>query len=257
MGGTERVAIVTGGMAGIGLATVQALLSAGMKVAVGARRAGDAGMESAFRDAVRVDVFLAVLDVRSTESIASFTSAVETTLGPVDVLVNSAGVSAHQMVCGHNEDDWLSVIDINLSGPFRMTRACLPGMIARKWGRIVNVASTAARTAMPDSAAYSASKSGLLGLTRAVALEGAPHGVSCVAVSPTWVETDMLRASAAEAAAASGRTVAEEIDEFRNSIPQNRLVQPDEVGALIAFLCGENAGGITMEDIQINAGALW
>jgi NAD(P)-dependent dehydrogenase (short-subunit alcohol dehydrogenase family) len=171
--------------------------------------------------------------------------------------VNAAGVYSQEMVAGHDEGDWLQAIDINLSGPFRMIRACLPSMKSKGWGRIGNIASTAAHAALPGFAAYCASKAGLLGLTRAVALEGAPHGVSCVSVSPTWVETDMLHATAAKDAAKSGRTVREEIDDLHHSNPQNRLVQPDEVAALIVYLCGEAAGAITMEDIQINAGAHW
>lgn len=254
---TKRNAVVTGGMAGIGLATVQTLLSEGVRVAVGARRADNVDHVQEFRDIVGSEVFLAKLDVRSENSVASFTKAAEQELGPIDILVNAAGISRHQTVCGHDETDWNVVIDTNLSGPFRMIRACLPSMIARRWGRIINVASTAARVAMPDSPAYCASKSGLVGLTKAVALEGAPHGVTCVAVSPTWVETDMLRESAAIAAGRSGRTVEDEIAELHAANPQNRLVQPDEVAALIAFLCGESAGALTMEDVQINAGAHW
>jgi NAD(P)-dependent dehydrogenase (short-subunit alcohol dehydrogenase family) len=253
----QRVAIVTGGMTGIGLATVKALHAAGMRVAVGARRADDPAMVDAFRNATGNDVFLHQLDVQSPASVTAFTNAVERELGPADILVNAAGVYSQEMVTGHDEGDWLQAIDINLSGPFRMIRACLPSMKSTGWGRIVNIASTAAHAALPGFAAYCASKAGLLGLTRAVALEGAPHGVSCVSVSPTWVETDMLHATAAKDAAKSGRTVREEIDDLHHSNPQNRLVQPDEVAALIVYLCGEAAGAITMEDIQINAGAHW
>ena len=252
-----RTAVVTGGMTGIGLATVQRLQAEGAKVAVGARRAGDTELAAAFRATAGEAAYLAPLDVQDVESIATFVAGTEDALGPIDILVNAAGVTAHQTVCGHSDEDWESVIDINLSGPFRMIRACLPGMIERGWGRIVNVASTAARTAVADHPAYCASKTGLLGLTRAVALEGAPHNVSCNAVSPTWVETDMLRASAATMAKASGRTQAEEIAAMAASNPQNRLVQPEEIAALISYLCREEALPLTMEDIQVNAGAHW
>jgi len=244
-------------MTGIGLATVEALIADGHRVAVGARRAADPVSVEAFRARVGASVFLHELDVRSVGSVATFVAAVREALGPIDILVNNAGVVTHHLVEGHDEADWLSVIDINLSGPFRMIRACLGEMKARKWGRIVNVASTAARTAVPDSAAYSASKSGVLGLSRAVALEGAPHGVNCVTVSPTWIETDMLHASAADAARAAGRSVADQIAEYEAANPQNRLVQPAEVAAVIAFACGERSAALTMEDIQVNAGAHW
>ncbi len=138
-----------------------------------------------------------------------------------------------------------------------MMRACLPGMKARGWGRIVNVASTAARTAVADHPAYCASKAGLLGLSRAVALEGAPHGVSCVTVSPTRVETDMLHQSAAIMAQKSARSYEAEIAALAAANPQNRLVQPQEIAALVAFLCSDAAPSLTMEDISVNAGAHW
>ena len=163
----------------------------------------------------------------------------------------------HQLVDGHSDKDWERVIDINLSGPFRMIRACLPAMKRKGWGRIVNIASTAARTAQPTHGAYCASKTGLVGLTRAVAMEGGPHGISCVSVSPTWVETDMLRASARTMAEDSGQSYEEVIRAMARSNPQGRLVQPEEVAALVAYCCSDAAGSLTMEDIQVSAGAWW
>ncbi|MEM9913100.1 MAG: SDR family oxidoreductase, partial [Pseudomonadota bacterium] len=136
-------------------------------------------------------------------------------------------------------------------------RAVLPAMIEQGYGRIVNIASTAAHTAMADHPAYCASKSGLLGLSRAAALEGAPHGVACITVSPTWVETDMLQHSAALMARENGTDVAEEIADLARANPQNRLVQPEEVAAVVAFACSEQAPALTMEDIQVSAGAHW
>ena len=172
-------------------------------------------------------------------------------------MVNAAGLSLHQPICGHAEADWEEVIDVNLNGPFRMIRACLPGMMNRGWGRIVNIASTAARVAEPTHPAYCASKAGLVGLTKAVALEGGPQGVTCVSVSPAWVETDMLRESSKKIAERTGRSVAEVISDMETSNPQGRLIQPEEIAAAVAFCCSDAARGLTMEDIQVNAGALW
>jgi 3-hydroxybutyrate dehydrogenase len=178
-------------------------------------------------------------------------------MGIPDILVNAAGVSVHQTICGHSDEDWDAVIDANLSGPFRMIRACLPDMKERGWGRIINIASTAARVAAETHGAYCASKAGLVGLTRAVAIEGGPYGVTCLAISPGWVETEMLRESARTIAAKSGRSQAEEIAIMGASNPQNRLIQPQEIAALATFCCSDAAAGLTMEDIQVNAGALW
>lgn len=253
----NRTAIVTGGLQGIGLAIASELTRQGARVAVGSRRAGDPGVAAAATAAVGDRGLVAPLDVGSTASAEAFVAATRKSIGVPDILVNAAGVSVHQTVSGHSDEDWERIININLSGPFRMIRACLPGMKERKWGRIVNIASTAARTAAPTHAAYCASKTGLLGLTRALALEGGPYGITCVAVSPGWVETDMLREAARLMAEKSGRSQAQEIAAMAASNPQNRLIQPEEIAALTAFCCSDAAQGVTMEDIQVNAGALW
>lgn len=253
----RKTAVVTGGLAGIGLAIAQALSHAGMRVAIGARRGDDPDAQAQMRKLMGDDTIVLALNVRDEASVAGFCEAVVGEAGQIDVLVNSAGVSVHQTVSGHSLSDWQDVIDTNLTGPFLMTRACLPAMIEAGWGRIVNIASTAARTAVADHAAYCASKAGLLGLTRAVALEGAAHGVTCTSVSPTWVETDMLRQSAEVMACSHGHSVADEMAELAQANPQNRLVQPQEIAALVAFLCSDAAPALTMEDISVNAGAHW
>ncbi|MGI9318338.1 MAG: SDR family NAD(P)-dependent oxidoreductase [bacterium] len=253
----QRVAAVTGGLQGIGLAIARALTESGARVAVGSRRGGDFEASDKARQVVGEAGFVGALDVSSSQSVNTFIDQVKSEIGAPEILINAAGVSVHQTVCGHSDEDWDEVIDINLSGPFRMIRACLPEMKRHGWGRIVNIASTAARTAAPTHAAYCASKTGLVGMTRAVALEGGPHGVTCVAISPGWVETDMLRESARIMAQNSGRTQAEEIAVMGATNPQNRLIQPEEIAALAVFCCSEDAAGLTMEDIQVNAGALW
>ncbi len=250
-----RIAIITGGFTGIGKAIAIALAERGATIAVGARRQPEAVIEEL--EAACAAFFYQKLDVADVASVAAFVDALASKHGHADILVNSAGVTAHQLVCGHDEQSWLEVIDINLSGPFRMIRACLPKMIERRWGRIINIGSTAATTAVADHAAYCASKSGLLGLNRAVALEGAPHGVSSVVISPTWVQTEMFDNSMAIQARRTGHSVDDEIGKLVAEQPQKRLVQPRELGALAAFLCRDEALGITMEDIQLNAGALW
>lgn len=253
----QRVAVVTGGLQGIGLAIARALTDNGARVAVGSRRGAEPESIGAASQAVGSDGMVDTLDVSSSASVNEFVAKVKNQIGTPEILINAAGISVHQAVCGHPDKAWDDVIDINLSGPFRMIRACLPDMKQTGWGRIINIASTAARVAAPTHAAYCASKAGLVGLTRAVALEGGPHGVTCVAISPGWVETEMLRESARLMAQNSGRTRAEEIAAMGASNPQNRLIQPQEIAALAVFCCSEDAAGLTMEDVQVNAGALW
>lgn len=251
----KKVAIVTGGTKGIGLAVAQVLKQRGASVAVGARSALQTPDEL---DALQNDgILVDSLDVRSTESINAFVAKVTDAYGCPDILINCAGVSVLHEVCDHSDDDWNAVIDTNLNGPFKMIRRCLPKMKKSGWGRIVNIASTAATTAEPTHAAYCASKSGLLGLTRAVALEGASCGVTCTSVSPTWVETEMLSNSLKTMAQDSGRTLQEELNAIESANPQNRLVQSSEVAHVVSFICSDLSPALTMEDIQVNAGAFW
>ena len=138
-----------------------------------------------------------------------------------------------------------------------MTKLALPGMIERGWGRIVNIASTAGNIGEPINGAYCASKAGILGLTRCVALEGAPHGVTCNAINPGYVETGMMRAALGTQAERDGRSVDDLLAEIVASYPQKRTIPPGEIAALAAFLCRDDARGINMSDIDVAGGSIW
>lgn len=269
-----RSAVVTGGLTGQGFAIAAELAKLGANVAVGSYVGGAAGRQgdaAAYPDPREITdvreqleahgtrVFAGHLDIRDQEVAADFLAKAESACGAPDILVNAAGTTAEQSVCGHPDELWLKIIDTNLTGAFRMIREVLPGMIARKWGRIVNIGSTAATVGWKDNPAYCASKAGLLGLTRCVALEGAPHGVTCVMVSPTWVETELMRRNVEQVVKreGKGRSVADAMAEIAAQNPQQRIIQPMEIASLVAFLCGDNAKGITMENIQVTGGALW
>ena len=246
-----RSAIVTGGLAGMGLAIAHALTAAGARVAVGSRGGSAGGLTGL--------AFGSTLDVTSAVSVTDFVTVAVAAIGPIDILVNAAGITAEQPVCGHDDALWDRIIDTNLTGAFRMTRAVLPGMMARGWGRVINIGSTAATVGAKDSPAYCASKAGLLGLTRCVALEGAAQGVTCVMISPTWVATDMMDRNLAEVVAREGlgRSVAQAKAEIAAQNPQKRIIDAKEVAGLAVFLCSEAACGVTMENIQLTGGALW
>lgn len=269
-----RSALITGGLTGQGFTIAQALAAKGANVAVGSYigaskgRSGDAAAYPEPEEAETVrrklaefgtKVYAGHLDIRDTSVIKSFIESAASLCGAFDILVNAAGTTAEQPVCGHTDELWLKIIDTNLNGAFRMTRELLPGMITRKWGRIINIGSTAASVGWKDNPAYCASKAGLLGLTRCIALEGAAHGVSCVMISPTWVETELMHRNVAQVVAneSKGKTVAQAMSDIAGQNPQKRIIQPSEVAALAAFLCGEEAKGITAENIQITGGALW
>ncbi|MBW7921418.1 MAG: SDR family oxidoreductase [Rubellimicrobium sp.] len=267
-----RSAVITGGLTGQGLAIAHALAREGAAVAVGsyvgAGRAGDAAAYAedatvtTVRDALAAHggaVHAGHLDVRDTGAIRDFLAAARAACGPADILVNAAGTTAEQPVSGHSDELWEKILDTNLNGAFRMTRELLPGMIERGWGRIINIGSTAATTGWKDNPAYCASKSGLLGLTRCVALEGASHGVTCTMISPTWVETELMHRNLTQVVEreGKGRSLDDALAEVAAQNPQQRIIQPGEIAALAAFLCSDGARGITMENIQITGGALW
>jgi NAD(P)-dependent dehydrogenase (short-subunit alcohol dehydrogenase family) len=269
-----RSAIVTGGFSGMGFAIATALARAGANVAVGSYVAApgtgrtDAAYYPGADEIERVRAALAAhgtkvhaahLDVRDSGLSNRFVAESEAAIGPTDILVNAAGTTAEHPVCGHSDELWDKIVDTNLSGAFRVTRAVLPGMIGRGWGRIVNIGSTAASVGWKDNPAYCASKAGLLGLTRCVALEGAPHGVTCVMISPTWVETELMRRNVAQVVEreGKGRTPEEAMAEIARGNPQQRILQPEEIAGLAVFLCSDAARGITMENIQVTGGALW
>jgi NAD(P)-dependent dehydrogenase (short-subunit alcohol dehydrogenase family) len=199
------------------------------------------------------------LDVCSSESVAACHRRVVDTLGEVDVLINAAGSSARKSIVDHPDELWQRMLDVNLTGPYRTIKLCLPGMIRRRWGRIVNFASTAANVGYPMHGAYCAAKSGLLGLTRCVALEGAAHGVTCNAINPGFVETGSNYSGSQMEIAIAGLNMT--VEEYRAQVaaglPQKRFLKPEEVAALAAFLCRPDALGIEGQDITIAMGSQW
>ncbi len=271
---TGRAAMVTGGASGMGRAMALALASAGADVAIGslvttaARKAGgelvhlptEADLEKTRSEiADRGVTAIAVpLDVCDPQSVQGFYDAAVSAFGKVDILANAAGITAEQTVVGHTEELWLKVMDVNINGTYRTIRAALPGMIERKWGRIVNIASTAASVGATTSGAYCASKAAVVGLTRCVALEGAEHNVTCNSISPGWVETQFGTSWMSHIAETfESRSGAEYIDEQKTLNPQKRMIQPGEIGALAAFLCREEAKGINAQDLTVSGGSVW
>lgn len=251
-----RIAIVTGGLTGIGRAAAARLARGGATVVVGARRGAAPDLTADLQQEFGERIAFRQLDVRDTASCRDFVGGVLADHGRVDILVNAAGLYEEAAVAGHSDQIWDDTIDTNLTGTFKMIREVMPGMMAQKWGRIVNIASVAAHQGMAQNAAYCASKAGLLGLGRCVALEGAAAGVTCNSVSPTWVETEMLKRFI-DAEVAAGEPLAQVRARYEASNPQGKLVQPDEVAELVAYLTSEAARGVTMADYQINAGSLW
>jgi len=249
-------AIVTGGSTGIGQAIALALANAGANVAPCSRNATARPLDDAF--AQHGDRVMAVdVDVTSAASVQELCLATRSRFGRIDILVNSAGIMPDHLIADHPDDLWDETVAINLTGVYQTIKACLPSMIGQGWGRIINIASTAAAVSAPGFGAYSATKAGVVGLTRAVALEGAAHGVTCNAISPGWVETEMALAAIKRYAEAEGQEFAAYLANIKAGNPQQRMIQPQEVAALVCYLCRDDALGMTMQELVFSAGSLW
>ncbi|HXV25635.1 MAG TPA: SDR family oxidoreductase [Alphaproteobacteria bacterium] len=271
-----RTAWVTGGASGMGRASAIRLAKVGANVAIGSLVGSQRSVvirdqnvhtpdDSRLIETKKeieshgVRALAMPLDVCSEESVRTSYSAILSAFGHVDILINAAGTSARKLITDHPDEIWHRMIDTNLSGPFRTIRLCFPGMVERGCGRIVNFASTAANVGYVRHSAYCASKAGLLGLTRCVALEGAAHGVSCNAINPGFVATDSNYSASKQEIEIAGLDIS--VEEYRAGIaatlPQKRFLQPSEVAALVVFLCRDEAFGISAEDITMAMGSLW
>jgi NAD(P)-dependent dehydrogenase (short-subunit alcohol dehydrogenase family) len=249
-----RVAIVTGAGRGIGRAT--ALLLA----ARGARVLGVARTESELASlAAEAPVEILVESVATQEGCERVVAEARSRLGPVEILVLNAGTgSAHEKrIWDQDPAVWRETMAVNLDGPFFLTRLAAADMTERGWGRIVMVSSTSGELGSAENSAYTASKHGLMGLMRAVAQDVGPYGVTCNAVLPGWVRTEMAERSARVEAERRGTTVEEVWAERDAGYPTGRVVTPEEIAATIAFLASEEASGINAEGITVALGAVW
>ncbi len=253
---TGRSALVTGAGRGIGRAIALSLASAGADVAVTARSSKELDETAAAIRALGRRAEAIVCDVSERIQVDAMIARVKTALGDPLILVNNAGIAASAKLTDTTDEMWDRMLRVNASGAFYCTRAVLPLMLAAKWGRIVNMASVAARAGAPYIAAYTASKHALLGLTRAVAAEVAGRGITVNAVCPGYVDTEMTDASAANIVKRTGRTDEDARKILEGFSPQGRLMTTPEVAAMTTYLCSEVARGINGQGIVIDGGAL-
>jgi 3-oxoacyl-[acyl-carrier protein] reductase len=240
----SRVTLVTGASRGIGRAIAVELGRSGHPVAVGygSDAAGGAETLAAVEAAGGTGTTVGI-DVVDTESVDAAFSTVEATLGPVEILVNNAGITRDGLLARMSDDSWSAVIDTNLGGAFHAIRRAAPKMMRGRFGRIVNVSSVSGHIGAPGQANYSAAKAGLLGLSRAVARELASRNVTCNVVAPGPIVTAMTDAMPDEWKAAMEATV-----------PLGRLGTPEDVAAVVAFLCSDAAGYVTGALVPVDGG---
>lgn len=248
-----RVAWVTGAGRGIGAACAEALSRAGLRVALTSRTRVEL---EATAKRLGGDAFVAPADVTDEAAVGRAHRAIVKKLGPPLILVNAAGLARSAPFLGTTPQLMESLWRLNLMGSFHAIQTVVPAMVKEGWGRIVNVASVAAKAGAPYIAAYASSKHALLGLTRSVAAEFASKGITANAVCPGYVDTQMTGENVALMVEKTGRTHEQIHTYLRAQSPQNRLMRPEEVADAVLYLCREASQGINGQALTIDGGAL-
>jgi len=238
------VALVTGGATGIGAATVTAMAESKITVALQYSSSETQAKQIAEQlnsKGAKIEIFQA--DLSQKDSAEKLVAAVKAKLGDIDILINNAGLMTDASIIEMSNELWDQALNINLTAAFKLIRACAPSMVAKKWGRIINISSQVALTGSANHAHYATAKAGLLGLTYSAAKEYGASGVTVNAVLPGRIETNMI------AQRSIGR-----LDEWLSQTPLNRLGRPDEVAGMINFLASEMASYVTGASINVNGG---
>jgi 3-hydroxybutyrate dehydrogenase len=252
-----KTALVTGSTSGIGLATARALAQDGAHVMLNGfgDKAEIENIRAGFEKEFRVKALYSPADMSKPAEIAEMIRTTEKSFGSLDVLVNNAGIQYVANIEDFPIEKWDAVIAINLSSSFHTIRAAVPGMKARKWGRIINIASAHGLVASVQKVAYVSAKHGLVGLTKVVAMETANVGVTCNAICPGWVLTPLVQQQIDARAKASGKSVREEeIVLLSEKQPMHQFTKPESIGALAVFLCSDAAATITGSAYSIDGG---
>jgi 3-oxoacyl-[acyl-carrier protein] reductase len=235
-----KTALITGASGGIGAAIAQALKARGAAVAISGTR-----VEALRRLAEALGAGTHVLgcDLRDAAATEKLVGDAEAAMGKLDILVNNAGLTRDTLAVRMKDEDWQTVLDVDLSAGFRLARAALKGMMKRRWGRIVGITSIVGVTGNPGQANYAAAKAGMIGMSKALAAEVASRGITVNCVAPGFIETPMTAALSAQ-----------QKERLLNAIPAGRLGGPADVAAAVVFLASEEAAYVTGQTLHVNGG---
>ena len=252
-----KTALVTGSTSGIGLAVAKALAAEGVNVMINGIEAQEEGDRIAAEIAAEhgVKVLFHGANMMNPKEIDALVERTGKEFGGADILVNNAGIQHTAPVQDFPVEKWDAIIAVNLSSAFHTIRGCIPHMQKKGWGRIINTASVHGLVASVNKAAYVAAKHGIVGMTKVVALENAPNGITCNAFCPGWVETPLIQAQIDGLAAREGLSIDDaKVELVREKQPSQRFVQPEQLAALTVFLCSDAASAITGTAIPVDGG---
>jgi 3-hydroxybutyrate dehydrogenase len=251
-----RRAVVTGAGRGIGRSIALALAAAGADVALSARSSDELERVAEELRALGRRALTLPCDVTDAAQVGRMAAEAIEGLGGVDILVNNAGAAASHKFLDHPDELWHLMLAVNLTSVYYVTKAFVPHMVAQRSGRIITIASIASKVGSRYIAAYTASKHGVLGLTRALAAELVAHNITVNAICPGYVDTPMTDTNIANIVRRTGMSAAQVRETFAQTSPQERLIAPEEVAALAVYLAQESSRGITGQAINVDGGAV-
>ena len=250
----DQVAIITGASRGIGRAIAQAYAAQGAILCLVATKLDALDEVKAKLNLADDRVMTLAMDVTDRQACFEAVKAVQTRFGHVDILVNNAGIYRSKSFLDYKAQDFQDLLDVNLFGVLHFMQACLPGMQARRHGRIINMASTAGKWGSRNQSAYNVSKHAVVGLTRCVALEASPYAVTVNAICPGFVQTDMVEELKSQVAQTTGMSAEDMVKATLTRVPLGRMLQPEEIAGLAVYLGSSESSGMTGQSIHVDGG---
>ena len=252
----DKIVLITGGSGGLGSALARAFSAQACRVAITAR--DPQRLRATVEEMARYGAQVLALpcDISDRDAMLDLQKEIAARWGAVQILINNAGIARAVKFTDMPDDVWDAILETNLTGAYNCCKVFLPRMLQAQWGRIINIASTAAKVGYSHATAYTASKHGLLGLTRSLALETARLGVTVNAICPGYIDDERTRENARIMAQRTGKSVDEILELFADSAPQKRLIAPDEVAALALLIASDKLGAMTGQAINVDGGAV-